>query len=116
MQKCWDCLQAAVMVLALGVLIQGGVVYAEAPPDSDGDGVSDAVDQCPQKPGPERFQGCDPCDTFEAMVVTGVAIGVLGAAVGLAPIPGARPAAGLAIFAGGVLAVAGMVGEFLADC
>ena len=70
MEKCLQYAQAAAMVFALGVLIQGGAVYAEAPPDSDGDGLSDVVDQCPQEPGPERFQGCDPCDDLESMVIT----------------------------------------------
>ena len=116
MQKCLDYLQAAVMVFALGVLIQGGVVYAEAPPDSDGDGLSDVVDQCPQEPGPERFQGCDPCDDFKAMVVTGGAIMAVGTGVALAPVPGARAAGGLAVFAGALIAIGGMVGAFYADC
>lgn len=116
MQKCLDYLQAVVMVFALGVLIQGGVVYAEAPPDSDGDGVSDAVDQCPQEPGPERFQGCDPCDDFKAMVITGAAVVLVAGAVGLAPVPGARAAAGLAALVGGGIALAGLVGAFFADC
>ena len=116
MQKSVHYLQAAAMVFALGVLIQGGVVYAEAPPDSDGDGVSDAVDQCPQEPGPARFQGCDVCGDFESMVITGAAVVVVATAVALAPVPGARPGAGLAALVGGGIMLAGMVGQFLADC
>lgn len=116
MQKCLDYLQAAVMVFALGVLIQGGVVYAEAPPDSDGDGVSDAVDQCPAEPGPARFQGCDICADFEAMAITGTLIVGGALAVGLAPVPGARVGAGLMALVGTAIAVAGMWGAYRADC
>ena len=116
MQKCWDYLQAAAMVFALGVLIQGGVVYAEAPPDSDGDGVSDAVDQCPHEPGPERFQGCDVCDDYESWIITGAAVMFVAGGVALAPVPGARAGAGLAALVGGGIALFGMVGAFFADC
>ena len=116
MQKCLQYLQAAAMVFALGVLIQGSAVYAEAPPDSDGDGVSDAVDQCPQEPGPARFQGCDPCDDFQRMAITGVGITVIAGGVALAPVPGARAGAGLMALIGGGLVLAGMVGAYLADC
>lgn len=44
----------------------------EEPLDSDGDGVPDAVDECPNEPGPASNNGCpveeDPLDSIENLI------------------------------------------------
>ena len=46
-----------------GVFVLLGPGIAEAPPaDSDGDGIIDAIDKCPNTPGIAAFQGCPDTD------------------------------------------------------
>lgn len=82
MQKCLQYLQAAALVIALGALIQGGVVYAEAPPDSDGDGLSDVSDNCPNEYGPVENQGCplnhEFCEVMEDVETVGLGVALGG--------------------------------------
>ena len=39
-----------------------GVSWSPVEKDSDGDGVPDAIDRCPTKPGPPEWQGCPDTD------------------------------------------------------
>lgn len=54
-------LQGAVWVVWLASAV-GSVtlLHAEAPPDSDGDGIADTADECPSEPGAAVRNGC-PC-------------------------------------------------------
>ena len=64
------CLQASVLALGLfGLMFHPGIIgglpvastaWAEAPPDSDGDGIADTSDNCPNQAGAEWMAGC-PC-------------------------------------------------------
>ena len=116
MEKCLQYAQAAAMVFALGVLIQGGAVYAEAPPDSDGDGVSDVSDNCPNEKGPPENQGCplnhEFCEVMENTQIVGGVValgGVVASAAGFA--------AGPAVAALGIgLALVAQLGKKWADC
>ena len=112
MKKCLQYLQGAAVVVALAVMVQG-VVYADTP-DSDGDGVPDMSDRCPNEPGP--LQGCPAnsefCEAMENADMVGMGIAMGGLWIMAAGVP-AGPAVSLLGLGMSLLA---KIGEEVADC
>lgn len=91
-------------------------MYAEAPPDSDGDGLSDYSDNCPYEAGPTENQGCpinhEFCEAMENTQIVGGVVALAGVVAGAAGVP-----AGPAVAALGIgLALAAQLGKKWADC
>lgn len=56
-----DVSRALLVFMALGMLVAGGFTLADdddPPPDSDGDGLIDSEDECPNESGPKKNKGC----------------------------------------------------------